>query len=284
MKRTTKLMIWTVFLVAIALAAILTLFFVFQRSLMYMPTTDLSLLAEEVPAAEAVEVETADGLRLGGTFVPAAGQRTADAPKAPTMLLFNGNAANRATRAPLARRMSDAGLNALLFDYRGYGGNPGSPTEDGLARDARAALEYLRGREDVDPQRIVVFGESLGSGVAVELAVAERPAALVLRSPFTSMVDAARFHYPWLPVGLLLRDRYPSLERIDRLACPLLVIAGAADGIVPPGQSEQLYEAAPQPKRLLIVPGADHNDLEFSKGALWIEDLVGFLAEAGLLP
>jgi fermentation-respiration switch protein FrsA (DUF1100 family) len=283
LKRAVKIMTWLMVLAGVVFAGLVALFFVFQRSLMYLPTPDLPVLEEVLPGAEAVAFETEDGLRLGGWFVPAAEVGEEGDGTSVTVLVFNGNAANRGTRVPLAERMRDIGLNVLLFDYRGYGGNPGSPSEAGLGRDARAALAYLQGRDEVDPQRIVLFGESLGSGVATELAVERAPAALVLRSPFSSMVDTARFHYPWLPVGWMLRDRYPSIERIGRLQCPLLVIAGDADAIVPAELSRKLFDAAPEPKQLIVVPDADHNDLEFSKGQVWIDDLARFLKGTGYL-
>jgi fermentation-respiration switch protein FrsA (DUF1100 family) len=163
------------------------------------------------------------------------------------------------------------------MDYRGYGGNPGRPSEEGLAEDARAARTYLVGRPDVDPSRLVYFGESLGAAVAVTLASEHPPAALVLRSPFTSLGDVGRVHYPWLPVGLLLRDRFASIDRIGRVQAPVLVIAGDRDAIVPVGQSRWLYEAAPDPKALVVLPGADHNDLELLAGEEMIRAIVRFL-------
>ena len=146
---------------------------------------------------ETVTFPTADGLVLSGWFVSS---RSATAPG--TVIVFNGNAANRAYRAPLAVVLRDYGYQVLLFDYRGYGGNGGAPTEPGLMADARAARTYLLGRADVDTSRLVYYGESLGSAVAIALASEHSPAAMVLRSPFTSLVDVGRIHYPFLPVKL----------------------------------------------------------------------------------
>ena len=165
-----------------------------------------------------------------------------------TVVVFSGNAGNRAYRAPLARAF-DRGLAVLLFDYRGYGDNDGSPTETGLAVDARAAGAYLAARADVDPTRLVYFGESLGAAVAVTLAVEHPPAALVLRSPFSSLSAVGRVHYPFLPVTWLLRDRFASLDRIAEVKCPVLIIAGERDSIIPPEQSRQLYDAVTRRKR-----------------------------------
>ncbi len=171
------------------------------------------------------------------------------------------------------------GFSVLLFDYRGYGENPGLPTEDGLAADARAAQAWLARQPGVDPDRIVYFGESLGAAVAVGLAVERPPAALVLRSPFTSLPDVGALHYPWLPVRRLLVDRYPSIERITSVRAPVLVIAGDSDDIVPASLSERLYEAAAEPKQWLLVPGAGHNDRELLDGRQMIDAVVRFLSE-----
>ena len=193
------------------------------------------------------------------------------------MLVFNGNAGNRAYRAPLAAALHRHGLQVLLIDYRGYGGNPGTPTEKGLAADSRAARAYLAGRSDVDRSRIVYFGESLGTAVAVDLAAEHPPAAIILRSPFTSMADVGQRHYPFLPVRLLLRDRFASIDQIQRVRAPLLVIAGGRDRIVPIENSRRLYDAAAAPKTLLVLPDADHNDDELLAGDEMIRAIVRFL-------
>ena len=161
-----------------------------------------------------------------------------------TVLVFNGNAGNRAFRVTLATALVRRGFQVLLFDYRGFGENPGSATERGLAQDARAARAFLAGRRDVDATRMIYFGESLGTAVAVELATEHPPAVLILRSPFTSMADVGQYHYPWLPVRALIRDRYDTLERMYRVKSPLLVIAGERDRIVPFDQSRRVYDAS----------------------------------------
>jgi fermentation-respiration switch protein FrsA (DUF1100 family) len=185
-------------------------------------------------------------------------------------------------RAALAVAMNRMGLSVLLFDYRGYGGNPGRPTEEGLAADARAAQAWLAAQPDVDPQRIVYFGESLGAAVAIGLAMQRPPAAMVLRSPFTSLADVAAVHYPWLPARRLLLDRYPSIERITSVSAPLLVIAGDRDDIVPESVTRRLYHAAGEPKRYVVVPGAGHNDPDLLDGSLMLDEMRGFLSSTGL--
>jgi uncharacterized protein len=259
------------------LATLLVLLWLVQRRLIYFPLLqDVPPVATSLPGAEDVSFETADGLRLRGWFAPAMGSRARA-----TALVFNGNAGDRSFRVPLAGALAELGLSVLLFDYRGYGRNPGRPSEQGLLADARAARGYVAARADVDPARLVYFGESLGAAVALALAVEQPPAALVLRSPFTSLADVGRAHYPFLPVSLLLRDRFDSLGQIERLTCPVLVIAGQQDRIVPPEQSRRLYEAARGPnKRFALISGADHNDLELLAGARLIDELRRFLDDS----
>jgi len=244
-----------------------------QRRLIYFPTTGVPAPGEiGLTGVEPVTFETADGLRLSGWFFAASGPSSRV-----TVLVFNGNAGNRAHRAPLAAVLQRHGFQVLLVDYRGYGGNPGTPSSNGLAADARAAQAYLARRSDVDLSRLAYVGESLGTAVAVDLAVEHPPAALVLRSPFTSLSDVGQYHYPFLPVRLLLRDRFSAIDQIRRIRVPLLVIAGGHDRIVPLENSRRLYEAAIAPKTLLVLPEADHNDYELLAGDEMVEAIVRFL-------
>ena len=243
-----------------------------QRTLIYYPDPGPVPAARTVlPGGEDVSFQTEDGVRLGGWFAPGTGGAT--------VLVLNGNGGNRAGRAPLAAALARAGHAVLLFDYRGYGGNPGSPTETGLAADARAARGFLLSRPDVRAGSIVYFGESLGAAVAVGLASEHPPAALVLRSPFTDLADAGRVHYPYLPVRTLLKDRYDSIGRIGSVRAPLLVLAGGADTIVPAVLSRRLYEAAAGSKRYVEIPGADHNDAELFTGGRLLAEVLAFLRQ-----
>ncbi|HUF47608.1 MAG TPA: alpha/beta hydrolase [Vicinamibacterales bacterium] len=244
-----------------------------QRSLIYFPDGDLpSPAAVGLPDAEVVMFETEDGLHLEAWFVPA---RPPVADR--TIVVFNGNAGHRGYRARLAALFAEYGFATLLVDYRGYGGNPGLPSEAGLERDARAAIGYLATRPDVDLTRVVYFGESLGAAVAIRLAQQYPPSALVLRSPFSSLVAIGQWHYPFMPVSWLARDRYPSIERIGSIACPILVIAGDADRIVPIEDTRELFDAAPEPRQLVVIAGADHNDESLSFGAELVRSVVEFL-------
>ena len=264
------------FLAAILLAVVLglALLWLGQRRMIYLPFGNVPPLASSnLSRAEDVAFTTGDGVTLHGWFVPAAA-----APARFTAIVFNGNAGHRGFRAPLAAALARHGVSTLLFDYRGYGDNAGRPSEDGLAQDARAALTYLKTRTDVDTARIVYFGESLGAAVALRLATETRPFALVLRSPFTSLSDIGRHHYPFLPVRMLLRDRYPSLERARSVSCPTLVIAGDRDSIIPTEQSRRVYDALTVEKRLVIIAGADHNDEALFDGDELIRAVLDFSA------
>jgi len=257
----------------LALAAVLIVIWTMQSRFIYFPTADVPAPGEiGLTDVEQVTFTTIDGLRLNGWFFAASGPL----PRV-TVLVFNGNGGNRAHRGPLASALQRQGFQVLLFDYRGYGGNPGTPSESGLLLDARAAQAYLAHRPYVDLSRVAYFGESLGTAVAVDLAVEHPPAALVLRSPFTSMVDLGQTHYPFLPVRFLLRDRFAAIDRIQRIRVPLLVIVGGRDRIVPIDNSRRLYEAAETPKTLLVLPEADHNDYELLAGDKMIQAIVRFL-------
>jgi fermentation-respiration switch protein FrsA (DUF1100 family) len=246
-----------------------------QRRLMYFPTSLVPAPSElGLTDVEPVVFKTADGVLLHGWFLAA---RRSTRPL--TVIVFNGNAGNRAHRGDLGERLRARGLSVLLFDYRGFGGNAGSPTEAGLALDARAARDYVAARPAVSADRLVYFGESLGSAVATRLATEAAPAALILRSPFTSFVDVGRIHYPLLPVRLLLRDRFAQLDRLKDVHCPVLVIAGTHDSIVPFEQSKRVLDAVSGPKRLVTLEGADHNDDDLVSGERVIEAVTLFLDE-----
>src|SRR5829696_7854592 len=245
-----------------------------QRRLIYFPSPGaLPPAATVLPNGRDVVLETEDGIRLGAWYFPAGARGAA-------VLVCNGNAGDRSLRAPLAAALNRNGLSVLLFDYRGYGGNPGRPSEEGLAADARAAQAWLAAQPAV--KEIVYFGESLGAAVTIGLAVQRPPAAMVLRSPFTSLADVAAVHYPWLPARRLLLDRYPSIERIASVSAPVLVIAGDRDDIVPASLSRRLYDAAGEPKNYVVIPGVGNNDPDLLDGRQMLDEIAGFLSATGL--
>ncbi|WP_433802995.1 alpha/beta hydrolase [Actinomycetospora sp. CA-084318] len=231
-----------------------------QRHLIYLPDTGpVPAAASVLPGAEDVVLRTADGEALGAWFVPARGPR-----RDVTVLVFNGNAGDRSLRAPLAAALRAQGVDVLLLDYRGYGDSSGSPSEEGLAADARAAHEYLVTTRSVPPQRLILLGESLGGAVAARLAVEAPVAGMVLRSPFTELAAIAERLYPVLPVRLLLADRFPVAELVSRAGVPTTVVLGEDDRLIPPAQSRAVAAAARA--EVVAVPGADHNDAVLGHG------------------
>ncbi|MFI5506920.1 alpha/beta hydrolase [Mycobacterium sp. NPDC051804] len=260
-------------IVALVASGLLALAWSQQRRLIYFPSPGpVPPAATVLPNGQDVVLDS-NGIRLGAWYFPVPGG-------GPAVLVCNGNGGDRSGRIDLAAALNRIGLSVLLFDYRGYGGNPGRPSEDGTAADARAARAWLAAQPGVD--KIVYFGESLGAAVAVGLAVDTPPAALVLRSPFTSLPDVGAMHYPWLPVRWLLMDRYPSIDRISSVRAPVMVIAGDRDDIVPESLSRRLYEAANGPKRYVVVPGAGHNDPALIDGPQMIAEIQEFLSATGV--
>jgi uncharacterized protein len=227
-----------------------------QRQLIFFPdTTALPPAAQVVDGAKDVTLHTADGLDLGAWFVPPA----ADADGRHAVLLAPGNGGSRLGRAGLAERLSERGFAVLLIDYRGYGGNPGSPSEQGIVLDADAAVVALT-ELGYPPSRTIYLGESLGTGVVAALARRTPPAAMVLRSPFTDLADVGAHHYPWLPVRLLLTDRFAVLENVRELDVPLVVVYGDRDSVVPSRFSAAVADAAPRLVDEIVLQGVDHND------------------------
>ncbi|HEU4915614.1 MAG TPA: alpha/beta fold hydrolase [Acidimicrobiia bacterium] len=252
-----------------ALALITAGLWLAQRQIVYLPDRGVPTAPDDVEIRTA---ETLDGIVHQVWLVPAEGEPVA------RVLVFNGNAGNKADRLPLARNLAVEGMEVVLFDYRGYGGTAGSPTEEGLGTDAETLAEIVSD----SPLPVVFFGESLGGGVATGLAARLPPDALVLRSPFTSLGDMARVHYPLVP-SFLIRDRYPIEDQIATIAVPILVVLGTSDSIVPPALSRRVFEAASAPKEIVEMEGMDHNDPGLSSGVQLTATVRGFLERAGLV-
>ncbi|MFW5946961.1 MAG: alpha/beta hydrolase [Gemmatimonadota bacterium] len=220
-----------------------------------------------LPTAEEVRIETADGVTLHGWWIPAAGPR-ADARGA--VIYFHGNASTIGPRAWLGGRLARRGVHVLLFDYRGYGLSDGRPGEAGLRRDARAAWDHVVEARGVPPERIVLMGNSLGSAVATDLALDRHDAAaLILSAPFPDFPALFRHHAPWLPLRLLpwRSNRWEAGSRVGALAMPVLIALGELDRVVPPHLSRAVYDAASEPRRL-VVTDAEHNTL-VAEPAFW---------------
>jgi uncharacterized protein len=238
----------------IAYLAVLAYLYFNQRQLLYFPDRSRPQPGElrQIGVRE-VQLTTADGLDLLSWYRPPQEGR-------PVIAYFHGNGGNIAHRADRLRRFGREGYGMLLVEYRGYGGNPGTPSEAGLFADARAGLEFLRA-EGIAAGRVVLYGESLGTAVAVYAATQLPAAAIVLESPFTSLAAVAQHHYPFAPAALLLADRFDSRSRISMVKAPLLVLQGGNDGVVPARFGEALLAAANEPKERWFVPQAGHEDL-----------------------
>lgn len=239
-----------------------------QTRMIYLPDTAPPRPVVHGPELIEVDYDTADGLRLDAWFVP-------HPDPVSTVVVANGNAGNRAVRWPLAVALHDRGHAVLLTDYRGYGGNPGRPDHDGVLADLAAADAWVRAHDDVDPDRVVYLGESLGSAVAARLAASQEPAALVLRSPFPSLVEVARRHYPFLPVNTLLRERHDTLSPLESFDGPVLVVAGGRDRIVPTGLSRAVANASGA--EYLELGEAGHNDRALLDGDRFVDEVDRFV-------
>lgn len=270
----------------------------FQRRLIYHPRAVSNLTLEQAGlpkgTVHCMAATTEDGLRLNGWHVLPDGRTAATdgdcnrelAEGGYVVLYFYGNAGSRVRQVQDAHDFTSLGCHVVLFDYRGYGDNPGSPSETGLAADARAVWKHVVEERGVSPSRILLFGQSLGGAVAVRLAEemsrkGAPPAGLIVNATFSSLLDAAQWHYPYLPVRYVLVDRYPSTERIGNVTCPILVMHGTKDDIVPIDQGRKLFERAPAQsqsgvaKRFVAFEGVGHNNVSHSQLS---NEVLSFLA------
>jgi fermentation-respiration switch protein FrsA (DUF1100 family) len=230
-----------------------------HRMFMYFPDpARVPPKAAGLDGVQEIEFAAADGTKLVSWYAPAQEGK-------PTILYFHGNAANAANRAPKIDMMRESGFGVFYLNNRGYGGSGGSPTEANNVADAIAAYDYIRGL-GVPADKIVAFGESLGSGQAVRMAAARPVAAVVLEAPLTSTVEVGGSIYFWLPLSLLIADQYNVERDIARVTAPLLILHGERDEVIPVEMGRRIYNAANEPKRIEVVRDGRHNDL-FDHGA-----------------
>ncbi len=258
-------------ILAVSYLGVLLAMSALENSLIYFP----SVYPEGDWQPHGLEFEdawfaAADGTQLHGWYVPHTQPRG-------VLLFAHGNAGNLSDRGWIVKQLVDRlRLSVMIFDYRGYGRSHGEPDEPGVIADARAARAWLAQRAGIAERQVILFGESLGGGVMVDLAASDGARALVLDNTFSSMPEVASFHYPWLPVKLLMRSRFDSAAKIGRYHGPLLQVHGSADTIVPLALAEKLFAAANEPKRLVVVPGGDHND---PPGQVFFSALDQFVAQ-----
>ena len=244
--------------------------YLFQRSFVFQPGGTLATPQERgLAGVEAVTLTMADGTALTAWHA-------APAPGRPTLLYFHGNALNVSDRAERFRPVLDSGFGLLAASYRGYPGSDGAPSEAAFLSDGLALHDWLAERTGA----IVLYGESLGAGVAIHVAAERSASAIILEAPFTAAVDIARETYPWVPVSLLMHDQFRSRDRIGLVEEPVLIVHGAGDSIVPVEHGRRLHEIAGEPKRLAVLDAAGHHDL-------WAEGLwpltLDFLKESGVV-
>jgi fermentation-respiration switch protein FrsA (DUF1100 family) len=233
--------------------ALVALMYVLQRSIMYFPETFRVPPAEAgFPEAEEVVLDTSDGEQVVAWHVAPKGER-------PVVLYFHGNGGSLRYRFDRFKALVERGDGLIALSYRGYGGSTGRPTEAGLINDAVAAYGFAAARYPAD--RIVFWGESLGSGVAVALAAMRPVSRLVLEAPFSSAVDVAARAYPFLPVRWLMKDQFRSDLRIEKVTAPVLIVHGDRDGVVPIALGERLYQLVKSPKRFIRIAGGSHEGL-----------------------
>lgn len=259
-----------VFLVVAAGSYLLLLvaFFAAQRRFLYFPSRHWVPLAQAHAnrAFTEISVRTEDGVNLKAWYAPPAKERL-------TIVFFHGNADSLYTASGIADPYIAAGYGFLLAEYRGYSGLPGKPTEAGLYKDGRAYIGWLAG-QGVDGRHVVLFGHSLGTGVAIEMAREFPVRGLMLMAPYTSMMKMAQMHFPFFPARFIALDRYENEEKIAQLHVPMLIVNGAEDHVIPPAQGQELFARANQPKEFHSMPDRGHNDGfdEFAPLSLdWLE-------------
>ncbi len=242
-----------------------------QAKMVYFPHKEIARTpADAGMAYEEVALRAADGVRLGAWYVPAG------SPSRGAVLFCHGNAGNISHRTGLIAVFRRLGFDVLIFDYRGYGRSEGEPSEKGTYLDAEAAWDHLVGARMVPPGRIVIFGNSLGGGVATHLAAERTPGALVLQSTFTSIPDVGAERIRWLPIRWICRIKYPSLKTIPNVKCPVLVVHSPSDEVIPFHHGRELFAAAGEPKEFLEIQG-DHNNGWAASGPVYLRGLAGFL-------
>ena len=244
--------------------------YIFQRNLLYHPTENNYSGDQILVSIEKVKINTQDGIELMSWY------HNKNVNSYKTILFLHGNAGSLENRIHKINHFKDMNVNFLLVAWRGFSGNKGTPTEKGLYEDAESAVRWLKSK-GVRENNIIVYGESLGTGVATEIAQNKNFAGIILESPFTSMIDAGKDKYPYLPVRLLLKDRYESNKKIKNINSPILIMHGKVDNIVPFHMGKKMYELANEPKYSYFSEYDDHM-MEYNEKLLKVlKDFIGSL-------
>ena len=249
--------------------------YLFDRWLAFFPTKEITNTPDDLGMHfEEVYFPAADGTQLHGWFIPGRGDDT--------LVWFHGNAANISNRVyNIMLLYQHVGANVFIFDYRGYGRSEGKPSEKGMYSDGEGVLEYLRSREDIDHDRLVLFGRSLGGCIVAELAMAHRVKAVILESSFTSVDAMARYNRPaiafFIPSRLLIKSRFDSIKKMPLIHSPVMVVHGDKDVTVPIHMGRELFNAANEPKRFYEIKGATHDDTHIVGGEAYFKALRDFI-------
>ena len=237
--------------VVLAYFIIILFVYFYQRNLLYHPSENNYLNDKITFNYEEIFIETDKKIKLKSWFIKK------DLDKFKTILIFHGNAGNLFNRVYKLNELNKLDVNILLISWRGFSGNKGKPTEKNLYHDAEEAIKWLNNRGAIS-KNIILYGESLGTGVATELGTSNAFGGIILESPFTSIANAAKIYYPYLPVNIILKDRYNSIGKIKNITTPILIMHGKKDNIVPQKMGLELYEKANQPKFSYFPENDDH--------------------------
>ena len=237
--------------IIIAYLVLLVFIYFYQRNLLYHPSENNYQNDKIQFSYDEIFIKVDDKIKLKSWII------NKNLKKFKTLVFFHGNAGELSNRIYKLNELNKLDINILLISWRGFSGNEGSPTEDNLYKDAEAAIQWLN-RKEVKNDRIILYGESLGTGVAVEIGKKNNFNSIILESPFTSMENAAKIYYPYLPVKLLLKDKYDSLSKITTIKTPILIMHGKKDDIVPFSMGKELFEKANNPKHSYFTSDDDH--------------------------
>ena len=247
----------SIFIIILAYLVVTILLYYNQRNLLYHPTENNYQGDELKVKIDKVQIKTVDNINLMAWY------HEKEIKKYKTILYFHGNAGSLENRIHKINHFSDMNINFLLISWRGFNGNDGKPSEQGLYKDAKSAVLWLKNK-GLSEENIILYGESLGTGVATEIAQNKNFGGVILESPFTSMIAAGKSKYPIFPIGLLLKDKYESDKKIKNISSPILIMHGEADTIVPFWMGKKMYELANEPK-YYYFPKYDDHMMEYNK-------------------
>ena len=275
LKKTARRMLQSFFFILVSVWVLLSLLlYLFQPKFVYFPQSEIDFTPDMAGLTyEDIYFKTEDDIDLNGWFIP-----VEDAKR--TLLFFHGNGGNISHRLDSIKIFHELGLSVFIIDYRGYGQSQGTTSEQGTYRDAEAAWRYLTESRGIPDKEIIVFGRSMGAGVATWLASQYTPNLLILESAFTSIADMGRHYYPYLPTHLLIRIKYSSIDRIESIQCPILFSHSQTDEIVPYEFGVQLFKQAQEPKMFLELQGG-HNDGFIVSGRSYINGINEFINTYG---